>query len=109
MRGTAVLRANQQAAMAGDIAFEQIVRKFTEALGLGGQLEGESKGRLKFSASAENWSSLLMTLQASGDFAVHRGRLRGIDLAEAMRRASPTPATLGGWATASRICPERSR
>jgi uncharacterized protein involved in outer membrane biogenesis len=98
VRGTAVLRANQQAAMAGDIAFERInARKFTEALGLGGQLEGESKGRLKFSANAENWSSLLTTLQASGDFAVHRGRLRGIDLAEAMRRATPAPATLGGW------------
>jgi len=52
---------------------------------------------LKFSATSETWAGVFSDLRASGDFTMHRGRLTGIDLAEAMRRVSTTPLTLGGW------------
>ena len=98
VRGTAVLRAPQAMSMAGEISFERIdSRKFVDALGVGNSLEGETKGRLKFSARSEGWDTMFAALQGSGDFTMHRGRLIGIDLAEAMRRVSATPVTLGGW------------
>lgn len=98
VRGATVLRAQPAMTMAGEISFERInSRKLVDALGAGSQLEGDARGRLKFSASSESWAALFSALQASGDFTIHRGRLIGIDLAEAMRRVSATPVTLGGW------------
>lgn len=97
VRGTAELHATPQAAIAGEIAYERIdARKLGEALGVGSQFDGEGKGKLRFSATSPDWSAMLSAVQGSGDFAMHRGKLGGIDLAEAMRRASPTPVTLGG-------------
>lgn len=98
VRGSAILRAPQARSMAGEISFERInARKLGDALGVANQIEGETRGRLKFSATSETWAGVFSDLRASGDFTMHRGRLTGIDLAEAMRRVSTTPLTLGGW------------
>ena len=83
--------------MAGEIAFDRInTGKLGEALGIGGQFEGDATGKLRFVATSEAWSTVLTSLQASGEFSMHRGSLGGIDLPEAVRRVSTTPATLGG-------------
>ncbi|HRF11056.1 MAG: putative protein involved in outer membrane biogenesis [Candidatus Accumulibacter phosphatis] len=98
VRAAVILRDGQQAAIAGELSFERInARKLGEALGIGGQFEGETNGKLKFSANSASWPGLPAALQANGNFTMHRGRLGGIDLPEAVRRASAAPATLGGW------------
>lgn len=98
VRAAAILHDGQQAAMAGELSFERInARKLGEALGIGSQFQGEAHGKLKFSAHSASWPDLPAAVQASGNFTMHRGRLGGIDLPEAVRRSSTTPATLGGW------------
>lgn len=97
VRGTAVLHASPQAAIAGEITYERIeAHKLGETLGVGNQFDGEGKGNLRFSATSPDWPAMLSATQGGGDFTLHRGKLGGIDLAEALRRASPTPVTLGG-------------
>ncbi len=97
VRGATILRAGAPLAMAGELAFARInAKRFGEALGIGDQFEGETTGKLKFSASSETWADMLLALRADGDFTISRGSLGGIDLPEAVRRVSVTPATLGG-------------
>ena len=97
VRGATILHADPQPGMAGEIAFDRInTGKLGEALGIGGQFEGDATGKLRFVATSEAWSTVLPSLQASGEFSMHRGSLGGIDLPEAVRRVSTTPATLGG-------------
>lgn len=94
--GAARLRSDQRPGMAGEISFERIsARRLGEALGIGPQFEGETAGKLKFSATADSWSSIFSALDAEGDFTVRRGVLGAIDLAEAARRGSAAP-TQGG-------------
>ncbi|WP_300451755.1 hypothetical protein [Accumulibacter sp.] len=97
VQGAAVLRAERGPAVTGEIAFERIdVKRFGEALGVGGQFAGEAAGRLKFAASAATWPAIFAALHADGEFTVTRGVLGGIDLPEALRRVPATPVTLGG-------------
>jgi hypothetical protein len=97
VRGATILHADPQPSMAGEIAFERInAMKMGEALGIGGQFEGDATGKLRFVAMSQAWSTVLSSLQATGEFSMHRGSLGGIDLPEAVRRVSTTPATLGG-------------
>lgn len=96
VQGVAVLRSAQQPGMAGEVSFERIsARRFGDFLGLGPQFEGETSGKMKFSASADSWAGLFSAINANGEFSVRRGSLGNIDLAEAARRASTTP-TQGG-------------
>lgn len=96
-QGSATLRAENQAVVAGGLVFQRLdVKRLGEALGIGGQFEGSASGRLNFSASAARWDAIRNVLVAEGDFTLYRGSLGGIDLPEAVRRASATPATLGG-------------
>lgn len=96
VQGAAVLRADQQPSLTGDISFQRIsARRFGEAMGIGPQFEGETTGSMKFSATADAWASIFSGLRAEGNFTVNRGVLGGIDLAEAVRRASSAP-TRGG-------------
>lgn len=96
LQGVAVLRAGQQPGMAGEVSFERIsAKRFGDFLGLGPQFEGETSGKMKFSATADSWSGLFSAINANGEFSVRRGSLGNIDLAEAARRASTTP-TQGG-------------
>lgn len=90
-------RAERQPALAGEMSFERIdAKRLGEAFGIGGQFEGQAAGRLKLSATAESWQTLLSALYADGEFTMDRGVLGGIDLPEAVRRVSSTPTTLGG-------------
>lgn len=95
--GAAVLRADRQRSMSGEISFERIsAQRFGEALGIGGQFEGNAAGKVKFAATSDTWSDILSALYADGEMTMTRGSLGGIDLPEAVRRVSATPATLGG-------------
>jgi uncharacterized protein involved in outer membrane biogenesis len=114
--GAVILRSDGPPAMAGEIAFERIrAQGFGAALGVGDQFEGDLAGDLRFSAMARTWPAILQAVHAEGNFTIARGSLGGIDLPEAIRRASGTPATLGGatrfeqLSGAIRLTPERYR
>jgi hypothetical protein len=96
VQGVAVLRSAPQPGMAGDISFERVnAKRFGEFLGIGPQFEGETAGKMSFSATASSWSALFSELTANGEFSMRRGSLGGIDLADAARRASTTPSQGG--------------
>ncbi|MDS4014268.1 MAG: AsmA-like C-terminal region-containing protein [Candidatus Accumulibacter sp.] len=97
LTGKAALRAGGDSLLLGEVAFDRInARKLSDALGLERGFLGEGTGRLRFSAAADAWPSLLSTLQGEGTFTVKRGSLPGIDLPEALRRAPSVPLALGG-------------
>ncbi|EXI91736.1 MAG: putative protein involved in outer membrane biogenesis [Candidatus Accumulibacter sp. BA-94] len=97
LRGTSVLRIGSQAMVTGDISFERInTAALVAALGFTGRLGGEARGRLSISTRADSLPDSASRLQASGNFIIHRGHLGGLDLAEAVRRFSVVPLTLGG-------------
>jgi hypothetical protein len=92
VQGVALLTADKQAEMVGDISFERInAKRFGEFLGIGAQFEGETAGKMSFSATADSWPAIFSEITASGEFSMRRGSLGGIDLAEAARRASTAP------------------
>ncbi len=96
VQGALVLQAGGKPVMGGDISFERIsAKRFGGALGIGGQLDGELGGKLKFSASAATWPDIFSGLDGAGDFTLHRGSMSGIDLAEAMRHESASPVRGG--------------
>ena len=97
IRGAVILRGDGPPAMAGEITFERISSaSFGKALGIGEQFEGDASGDLRFSATSRTWSTILLAVNAEGNFTMSRGSLGGIDLPEAARRVSTVPATLGG-------------
>lgn len=97
LRGNSVLRSGSKAAVTGDLSFERInTGALAAALGFNGRIGGEARGRLSFSTSADSLPNAVARLQASGNFTIHRGHLGGLDLAEAVRRFSVVPLTLGG-------------
>lgn len=97
LRGTSILRSGSKAAVTGDLAFERInTGALAAALGFNGRIGGEARGKLSFSTSADSLPNAVARLQASGNFTIHRGHLGGLDLAEAVRRFSVVPLTLGG-------------
>ncbi len=97
LRGSSVLRIDRQTSSRGDISFERInTAALVSALGFSGRLGGEARGRLSFATSADNLPDTVARLKASGNFTIHRGHLGGLDLAEAVRRFSVVPLTLGG-------------
>ena len=96
IEGEAVLRANQQLSIAGDLSFQRVnATRLGEAIGLGQQFSGESSGKLRFSTKGDAWASIFSAVNAEGDFAVQRGSIRGIDLAEAARSVSRNPVQGG--------------
>jgi len=97
LRGSSILRIGNKAAVTGDIAFERInTAALVAALGFNGRIGGEAKGKLSFSSSADSLPDAIARSQAGGSFTIHRGHLGGLDLAEAVRRFSVVPLTLGG-------------
>ncbi len=97
LRGASVLRVGGKSTATGDLSFERInTAALVAALGFNGRLSGEARGKLSFSTSADSPPDALARLQASGNFTIHRGHLGGLDLAEAVRRFSVVPLTLGG-------------
>ena len=96
VQGGAVLRADKNPRISGDVVFERInSTRFGSALGIGQQFAGEASGKMRFSAIADSWANILSEITADGEFALQRGSIRGIDLAEAVRRASGTPVQGG--------------
>jgi hypothetical protein len=96
VKGAAVLRADKKPSISGDLVFERInASRFGDALGLGQQFSGETAGKMSFSAAAASWAEIFSAISADGEFTTHRGSVRGIDLAEAVRRVSNVP-TQGG-------------
>lgn len=96
IKGEAVLRADRKPALSGNISFERVnSSRFFGALGIGSQLSGETAGKIHFSSTSDSWGSVLSAIDAVGEFSIHRGSIRGIDLAEAVRRASNTPVQGG--------------
>lgn len=57
-----------------------------EALGSAARVSGDLSGNLRFRSQGLAQNALLDSLQADGDWQVERGELRGLDLAEAVRR-----------------------
>ena len=96
VQGSAVLGAEKKPSITGEILFERIsAKRLGVALGIGAQFEGETTGKMKFSALADSWPSLSSSINGEGDFIMRRGVLGAIDLAEAVRRNSEAP-TQGG-------------
>lgn len=96
VNGTSVFSAEKSPAVSGEVWFERLdAERLLAATGIGNKLTGDVGGQLHFRATAESWPTLLAALNAEGDFAVHRGSLRGIDLAEAARRISRAPVQGG--------------
>ena len=84
-------------ALRGDVDFSRINGNRLEGLwGKAAIFSGDLSGRLHVSARAEAWSGIGAALLADGDFSVQRGSLKGIDLIEAMRRASSGDVVQGG-------------
>jgi hypothetical protein len=96
IQGAAVLRANKMLNISGDLLFERInARRLGEALGIGSQFSGETAGKLKFSTIADSSAEIFAALSADGEFTMSRGGVRGIDLAEVVRRSSSAPVQGG--------------
>ena len=96
IEGGAVLRANQPLSIAGDLSFKRVnATRLGEAIGLGQQFSGETSGKVRFSTKGDAWASAFSAINAEGDFAMLRGSIRGIDLAEAARNVSRNPVQGG--------------
>lgn len=89
VRGGALLRSETNPSIVGEVSFERInATRFGSALGIGEQFTGETAGKIRFSATADSWASIFSAIEANGEFTMHRGSVRGVDLAEAVRRVS---------------------
>ena len=96
IRGVAVLGSDKQHHVSGKASFERInAARLGEVLGIGPQFTGEIAGTISYSASSDSWSEIFSTIVVDGEFAVRRGSVQGIDLAEAVRRVSAMPVEGG--------------
>ena len=99
IQGLTVLHPDKTLALSGDLSFERInASKLGEVLGIGSQFTGEVAGKVSFSTLADSWALIFSGLSADGEFSMRRGSVRGIDLAEAVRRASSAPVQGGATA-----------
>ena len=89
IQGVAVLRADNQPSMTGEVLFERVnAARLGNAVGVGEKFTGGISGKLRFSSTADSWATIFSAIIAEGNFTVRRGSIRGIDLAEAVRRVS---------------------
>ena len=96
VKGSAVVGAEKNPSLQGDITFERIdAKRLFGALGIADVLAGEVSGRFSFAADSKDWASLIEALTVDGDISVGRGKLIGFDLPEAVRRHSATPVQGG--------------
>jgi hypothetical protein len=92
VQGVALLRAEPQPGVVGEISFERInAKRLGEYLGIGPQFEGETAGKVSFSATANAWPAIFPSINIDGTFSARRGSIGAIDLAEVVRRASTGP------------------
>ncbi len=96
VKGRAIVRPAKRIDVDGELNFDHVNSvRLSTVLGLGSLLSGDLAGKARFSGVAETWPDILPSLAAEGDFAVQRGSLHGIDLAEAARRGFGTPVQGG--------------
>lgn len=96
VQGVAILRADKIPSISGDVVFERInSTRFGNAIGIGQQFVGEVNGKMRFSAIADSWANIFSEIGADGEFTMHRGSIRSVDLTEAVRRASGAPVQGG--------------
>lgn len=89
IQGVAILRADKQPSMTGEVLFERVnAARLGNAVGVGEKFTGGLSGKLRFSSTADSWTTIFSAINAEGDITVRRGSIRGIDLAEAVRRVS---------------------
>lgn len=89
IQGIAILRADKQPSMTGEVLFERVnAARLGNAVGVGEKFTGGLSGKLRFSSAADSWATIFSAINAEGDITVRRGSIRGIDLAEAVRRVS---------------------
>lgn len=89
IQGVAVLQADKQPSISGEIVFERVnTARLGNAMGFGEKFTGGITGKLKFSSTTDSWATIFSAINAEGNFTVRRGSIRGIDLAEAVRRVS---------------------
>jgi AsmA protein len=89
IQGEAVLRGDKQPSISGEIVFERVnTSRLGNAMGFGEKFSGGISGKLRFSSTADSWATIFSAINAEGDVTVRRGSIRGIDLAEAVRRVS---------------------
>lgn len=89
IQGVAILRADKQPSMTGEVLFERVnAARLGNAVGVGEKFTGGIFGKLRFSSTADSWATIFSAINAEGNFTVRRGSIRGIDLAEAVRRVS---------------------
>ena len=99
IQGRGNLLTGRRTAISGDIRFERIdTSKLGEALGIGPQFTGDAAGTMHFSSAFEVWQDAFSRIEAESDFSIRRGSIRGIDLAEAVRRDSGVPVQGGSTA-----------
>ena len=96
VQGVAILQAGANPSISGDVMFERInSTRFGNAIGIGQQFAGEASGKMRFSAIADSWANIFSEIGADGEFSMQRGSIRGVDLTEAVRRASGAPVQGG--------------
>lgn len=96
VKGTAVFRGGGSPGLSGEIFFERInANRLSDALGIGAFLSGETAGRLTYAMQAASWAELFSSINGEGEFSTRRGSVRGIDMAEAVRRTSRVPVQGG--------------
>ena len=96
IKGSTVLHADKKPSISGEVSFERVATtRLGNALGLGQQFNGETAGKMRFSANADSWREIFSAINADGEFVIHRGSIRGIDLTEAVRRISSVPVQGG--------------
>lgn len=96
IQGAAVLQAREKPNLHGSLSFERIsANRLGDVLGVGKQFSGETAGKVRFSTTADSWATIFSAVEADGEFAIRRGNVRGIDLAEAMRNVSRSPVQGG--------------
>ena len=92
VQGAVILRNDQKPSINGDISFERLnATRLGDAFGIGQQFTGETAGKFRFLATADSWPQIFSAMNADGEFTIRRGSIRGIDLAEAVRRVSNGP------------------
>ena len=99
IKAVATIPAKNNPTISGDIWFERInANRLGDSLGIGQQFSGETSGKIRFSATSDSWATIVPKIDAEGNFSIHRGNMRGIDLAEAVRRVSNLPVQGGATA-----------
>lgn len=96
IRGMASVQGDTVPVITGNVSFERInTTRLGQAVEIGSQLSGEASGTIRFSTVVDPGAGVFSEISADGDFSMHRGGIRGIDLAEAVRRAGGAPVQGG--------------